>query len=104
MPSKASATTQAAPEEPIGPITSLFGTNVLVRAVTFYYTGRLVDIAEGFLVLADAAWIADTGRFNVALSTGKLNEVEPYPGACYVNAGAVVDVSPWNHELPRSVK
>ena len=85
-------------------ITSLIGNNVLVRAVTFYYTGKLAAIEDGFLVLEDAAWIADTGRFSAALAKGALNEVEPYPDICYVSVGAVVDVSPWHHDLPRSVK
>ena len=54
--------------------------------------------------LDDAAWIADTGRFSDALKNGNLNEVEPYPGSCFVSAGAVVDVSEWAHELPRTRK
>lgn len=83
---------------------ALIGKNVFVRAVTHYYTGRLAAIEDGFLHLEDAAWVADTGRFSAALAKGTLNEVEPYPGDCYVSRGAVVDVSPWAHELPRSVK
>jgi hypothetical protein len=86
------------------PITALIGKNVLVRAVTLYYTGRLAAIDDGFLLLEEASWVADTGRFHQALTNGTLNEVEPYPGACYVSAGAVVDVSEWLHELPRKQK
>lgn len=82
----------------------MIGKNVFVRAVTHYYTGRLAAIEDGFLHLEQAAWIADTGRFSVALAKGTLGEVEPFPGDCYVGLGAVVDISPWNHELPRSVK
>jgi hypothetical protein len=85
-------------------ITELTGENVFVRTVTHYYTGKLVTISEGFLQLDDAAWIADTGRFSEALKNGKLNEVEPYPGTCFVSAGAIVDLCHWTHELPRSVK
>ena len=82
----------------------LIGSNVFVRAVTSYFTGRLLEVEDGFLHLGDAAWVADTGRFSVALSTGDLSEVEPYPGDCYVALGAIVDVSPWGHELPRKVQ
>ena len=89
-------------------LTELDGKNVLVRTVTNYYTGCLVlpdsDQPQTWLELRDAAWIADTGRFSDALKTGKLEEVEPYPGTCYVAAGAVVDVCEWPHELPRSQK
>ena len=80
----------------------LLGKNVLVRTVTHYYTGHLAAIQDGWLQLLDAAWIADTGRFADALKTGKLEEVEPYPGTCFVAAGAVVDVAEWPHDLPRT--
>lgn len=81
------------------------GHNVFIRCVTHYYTGKLVRVTSGELVLEDAAWIADTGRFSDALYTGKLNEVEPFPsGEVFVNRGAVVDVSRWTHSLPRTAK
>lgn len=47
------------------------GTTYIIRTVTMYYTGRLQSVWPGELVLSDAAWIADTGRFSTALSTGK---------------------------------
>jgi hypothetical protein len=58
------------------------------------------------LVLADAAWIADTGRWSTALATGRLHEVEPYPGEglCIVSRAAIVDVAVWDHPLPREVR
>src|SRR5882762_6780000 len=79
---------------------------VIVRTVTHYYVGRLVGEDERWLYLADCAWVADTGRWSTALSTGKLNEVEPYPDGVVVRVavGAVVDISDWNHKLPRSVQ
>ena len=80
------------------------GQAVIIRTVTHHYTGRLVAVEAGYLVLDEAAWIADTGRWAAALSTGSLSEVEPYPGRCYVSQGAVVDVSPWTHALPRTTK
>jgi hypothetical protein len=83
---------------------NLIGKNVFVRTVTYHYTGRLVSTEGGFLELADAAWVADSGYFSRALSGGSLNEVEPYPGTCFVSTAAVVDLSEWLHELPRSVK
>lgn len=91
------------PETSDGLPADLTGKKVFVRTVTHYYTGRLHSAEGGFLRLDDAAWIADTGRFSAALKTGDLSEVEPYPGTCYVAAGAVVDVSEWQHELPRTV-
>ena len=80
------------------------GTTYIIRTVTMYYTGRLEAVYSGELVLSDAAWIADTGRWSMALSTGKLSEVEPYPGECIVSRAAIVDVAPWTHPLPRDVR
>ncbi len=82
-------------------IDSLTGHNVFIRTVTNFYTGRLASADGAWLHLEDAAWIADTGRFADALADGTLAEVEPYPGACWVAAGAVVDVCEWYHDLPR---
>lgn len=79
------------------------GSNVFVRTVTSYFTGRLVGVRDGFLVLGEAAWVADTGRFSAALKAGTLAEVEPYPDEVLVALTAVVDVCLWPHALPRSV-
>lgn len=44
------------------------------------------------LVLEDAAWIADTGRFADALKKAEFSEVEPFPdGKVIVGRGAVID-------------
>lgn len=84
-------------EEAVGLVV---GQAYIVRTVTYHYTGRLVAMADGWLVMEDAAWVADSGRWSDALSQGTLNEIEPYPGLVYVNRAAVVDISPWNHPLP----
>lgn len=82
----------------------LFGLDVLVRTVTMIYTGHVVHIDAATIVLSDAAWIADTGRFADALTSGTLSEVEPYPGHVYVSRAAVVDITRWDHPLPRTQK
>lgn len=82
------------------------GDNVFVRTVTMYYTGELVGYDEHHLVLRNAAWIADTSRFANALATGELNEVEPYPddATVLVGRGALIDLTEWTHDLPRTQK
>ncbi len=81
------------------------GESVFIRTVTHHYTGKLVKVYPNELVLTDAAWIADDGRFSEALSTGKLNEVEPYPdGEVIVPRGCIVDCTRWPHALPRAVR
>lgn len=39
------------------------GAEVFIKTVTYHYTGRIVDVSEGFVFLEDVAWIADSGRF-----------------------------------------
>ena len=80
------------------------GASVFIRTVTFHYTGRVTSLTPEWIHLDDAAWIADSGRFSAALATGTLSEVEPYPGPVSIARGAIVDVAPWPHALPRTVK
>lgn len=81
------------------------GANYLIRTVTMIQTGRLVAVTNQELVLEDACWIPDTGRFNEALKNGIFNETEPFPdGRVIVGRGAVIDAAEFNHKLPRGVK
>jgi hypothetical protein len=81
------------------------GKNVFIRTVTMAHTGKLVKVTEHELVLEDACWIADTGRFSDFLKTGNLNECEPFPeGKVIIGRGAIVDCCEWKHELPRVQK
>lgn len=80
------------------------GQAYLIRTVTNYWTGRLVAVGQQELVLEEAAWVADTGRFNEADSKGTLNEVEPVQGRIIIGRGSIVDAVLWKHTLPRSVK
>jgi len=80
------------------------GDAYIVRTVTFHYTGRLKAMWDGWLVLTDAAWVADSGRWADALAKGTLNEVEPYVSEVCINRAAIVDVTAWTHDLPRAQK
>lgn len=80
------------------------GKNYFIRTVTHHLTGKLVKVTSKELVLDDAAWIADDGRFHEALRDGKLNEIEPFPGSVIVGRGALIDCCEWLHALPRKVK
>jgi hypothetical protein len=80
------------------------GKSYLIRTVTMCLTGRVVGVVGQFLVITEAAWIADTGRFNVALAKGTLDEVEPATGNVFVGLGSIVDVYEWNHPLLRVAK
>jgi len=80
------------------------GQPYLIRTVTMAYTGRVVAVTDSDIVLEDAAWIADTGRYHEALTKGSLNEVEPYPDRVLVSRGGLIDMAPWSHNLPREAK
>ena len=82
----------------------VIGANYLIRTVTMIQTGRLVTVGDKEIVLEDAAWIADTGRFADALKTNNFTEVEPFPpGPVIVGRGAVIDAVQI-HTLPRVQK
>lgn len=64
----------------------------LIRTVTMIDTGRLVSVTPQELVLEDAAWIADTGRFSDAVKAAAFNETEPFPdGQVIVGRGGIID-------------
>lgn len=68
------------------------GANYLIRTVTMIDTGRVIAASHQYVILEDAAWIADTGRFSDALKKCQFNEVEPFPsGQVILNATAIID-------------
>ena len=79
------------------------GNAYLIRTVTMAQVGRLESITSKELVLTDASWVADTGRFSEALSSGTLEEVERV-SKCLVNRTAIIDAFDWNHPLPQHTK
>lgn len=80
------------------------GKNYLIRTVTMIQTGRLVQVTGQELVIEEAAWIADTGRFSAALASASFNEVEPFPdGPVIIGRGSVIDAVQIS-SLPKAVK
>lgn len=84
----------------------LTDTNVFIRTVTHYFTGRVEKVTKSWIYLSSAAWIADTGRFADAMKKGSLNEIEPYPDNAIirVNRDGIIDIASWAHALPRVQK
>lgn len=79
------------------------GKSYFIRSVTYHYTGRCTQVTDQWIELEDAAWIADDGRFNEFLVTGKAQEVEPYPNKIRLLIGSILDITEWIHPLPRQV-
>ncbi len=64
----------------------------LIRTVTMIDTGKVVSVSDQEVVLEDAAWIADTGRFSDAIKKAEFREVEPFPdGKVILGRGAIID-------------
>lgn len=85
------------------------GATYLIRTVSYHYTGVFVGFNgpnNSEVVLKDAAWIADTGRFMQAVQDGALGEVEPYPSDALigVNRTAISDYCEVKWPTPRSQK
>jgi hypothetical protein len=63
-----------------------------IRTVTMALAGKLIKVSAQELLLEDASWIADSGRYSDYLNdTEKANEVEPIPGRLIVGRGSIVD-------------
>lgn len=80
------------------------GKAYLIRTVTHIDVGIVKSVGEKELVLEDASWVADTGRFHDALKSGTLDEVEPYIDDVILGRGAIIDATRWGHDLPREQK
>lgn len=81
------------------------GANYFIRTVTFHYTGKLVAVFDHELLIEDAAWIADNGRFMQAVATGAFNEIEPFPdGQVVIGRGSIIDAVSIPFALPRNQK
>ena len=52
------------------------GKNYFIRTFTYHSLGKLKAITGQFLVLEDAGWVADSGRFNEFLSGTPPKEFE----------------------------
>ena len=81
----------------------MIGKKFFFRTVTYHLVGRVVKQVGDFLMLEDASWVADSGRFTQAIKNGTLKEVEPV-GDLGVNLKATVDFFPWKHSLPKEQK
>lgn len=82
----------------------LLGKHYFIRTFSYHYIGKLVAINENNLILEDASWVADSGRFGEALATGTLDETEKYVNDVVLFRNSLLDATEWEHELPKSSK
>lgn len=75
------------------------GEKYFIRTATFFQLGRLKEVTGKWLILEDASWIADTGRFYDFLKDGKCNEYEAFQNDVFVAIDSIIDATKWTHEL-----
>jgi len=82
------------------------GKGYLIRTVTMIYTGEFVRLEGDHIIVKKAAWIPETARWADSVSSGKFNEVEPYPDESEVaiNRQACLDMVAVDWKLPREQK
>ena len=80
------------------------GKPYLIRTVTMIDTGIVKAVYPTEIILTDAAWIAETGRFSDAVKKAEFDEVEPFPeGEVIIGRSAIIDAVEIT-KLPRSQK
>lgn len=80
------------------------GENYFIRTVTMHLVGKVMRVTDKEILLEDASWIADSGRFHEALSSGEFEEIEPFVNAVIVNRNSVIDATIFSHALPKEAK
>ena len=82
------------------------GSKYLIRTVTMIYTGKLVKVYSGELVIVNACWIAETERWAQSVAKGIFREQEPYPweSEVIISRAAVLDIVEVKWDLPRDQK
>lgn len=64
----------------------------LIRTVTMIDVGRVIAVYPTEIVLEDACWVADTGRFSQAVASAEFGETEPFPdGHVIIGRGSIID-------------
>ena len=86
------------------------GDKYFIRTCTYHYTCEIYgETDDGFLLLKDCAWVADSGRFSNAIKEGveiqECSEIEPLDGLIIrLNKNCIESAIPYNHDLPNKQK
>jgi hypothetical protein len=75
------------------------GKSYVIRTATMIQLGKLKSVVGEFLILSDAVWVADTGRFHNFLKDGTVSEYEGFVNDCIVPTGSIIDATEWKHKL-----
>jgi hypothetical protein len=87
----------------ISSMQDLIGKKWFIRTVTYHWVGKAEKLIGQVLIMSNASWVADSGRFMNAIKEGVLEEVEPV-GMAGVNLATMTDIIEWKHDLPKEQK
>ena len=79
------------------------GKSYFIRTVTYHFIGTIKEIVGKWIILKDASWVADSGRFHEALEKGTLSEVE-YMKSAIINMDTITDATEWENKVPKESK
>jgi hypothetical protein len=80
---------------------------MVIETVTKYFIGHVEEVTKHEVILRDACWVADTGRYHKFLADGQDNntEFEPCPdGLVIIGRNSIVSAQAYKHGLRREVK
>lgn len=84
------------------------GEKYLIRTATMCLVGRIVSVDGLEILIQNASWVADTGRFYDMLKNGLENidhsEIEPFIDDVIVGRLSLIDATPYKHKLPVNQK
>lgn len=80
------------------------GKQYFVQTVTYFYLGQLSAEYGDTIVLSNASWIPDTGRYNEFISGQEPKEVEPCKNPVIIHKGALLSATLWEGTLPNKPK
>lgn len=81
------------------------GKNYLIRTITMIDVGKVTKIVGNFIIMDNASWIADTGRWYECLKRPDVFiEVEPFTHPLIVNTQSIIDATLWPYSLPTEAK
>ena len=69
-----------------------------------YYTGKIINLIGKWIILDEAAWISDTGRFHDFIKDGICHEYEGFIDQVSVPIDSIIDITIWKHNLFRGQK
>lgn len=84
------------------------GKNFYVATVTHHYVGKLLSVSDKEIILTNASWVADDGRFHKFMK-GEIDssvEFEPFPADknVFVGRGALIVACEWEGTLPTDAR